>query len=384
MTRPWHVTTAVSGVWYHRICIELCTADFSLLNRPSINWICHKCDSANCGTFTFQSFSLGASHYYHPLLDHSIGSFNSSSPFSPLKTSSLGGRKGDRTANESSTREAVQSPKLESIQNGPQSPGIHQQARKSRGTKENKSDDTPLLGTPKKRNLCTLNLNCHRLVNKRAEFTALVDYIKPDVIFGTESWLKTNIGASEVFPEEYVPYREDRATLAGGVFILIHKSLTSSAMPELKGTCEMVWAKISIQQREDLLVGCFYMPQRSNTDLMELDRALQKVTGNSKQKQILLAGDFNCPTIDWNAATLSPGAPDHQIQQDLIDLTAAAQLTHIHDEPRSPIPPDPAGPDRPDSSSTAYTDLHMMSPPTPPDPAGPDRPDSSSTAYTHT
>ena len=30
---------------------------------------------------------------------------------------------------------------------------------------------------------------------------------------------------------------------------------------------------------------------------------------------------------------MSPGAPDHQIQQDLIDLTAAAQLTQIHDEP---------------------------------------------------
>ena len=248
------------SVWYHRTCIELCTADFSLLNRPSISWICHKCDSTNCGTFTFQSFSLGTSNYYDPLLDHSIDSFNSSSPFSPLKTSSPRGRTGDRTANESTTREAAQSPKLEGIQNGSQSPGNHQQDRKSRGTKENKLNDTHLFGTAKRQNLRILNLNCHSIVNKRAEFTALVDYIKPDMIFGTESWLKTNIGASEVFPEEYIPYREDRATLAGGVFILVHKSLTSSAMPELKGTCEMVWAKISTQQRKDLLVGCFYMP----------------------------------------------------------------------------------------------------------------------------
>ena len=104
------------------------------------------------------------------------------------------------------------------------------------------------------------------------------------MIFGKESWLKTNIGTSEVFPGEYVPYREDRATLAGGVFILVHKSLTSSAMPELKGTCEMVWTKISMQQRKDLLVGCFYMPQHSSTDLKELHRALQKITGNSTNR----------------------------------------------------------------------------------------------------
>ena len=120
------------------------------------------------------------------------------------------------------------------------------------------------------------------MVNKRAEFTASVDYIKSDVIFGTESWLKTNIGKSEVFPEEYIPYREDRATLARGVSILVHKSFTSSAMPELKGICEVVWAKISMQQRKNLLVGCFYMPQRSSTDLKELDWALQEITGNSK------------------------------------------------------------------------------------------------------
>ena len=52
-------------------------------------------------------------------------------------------------------------------------------------------------------------------------------------------------------------------------------------MTELKGTCEMVWAKISMQQRKDLQDGCFYMPQGSSTDLKELDRALQ-ITGNSK------------------------------------------------------------------------------------------------------
>ena len=90
------------SVWYYRTCIELCTADSSLLNRPSINWICHQGDITKCGTFTFQSFSLGTSNYYDPFIDHSIDSFNSSSPFSPLKTTSPGGRTGDRTVNESS------------------------------------------------------------------------------------------------------------------------------------------------------------------------------------------------------------------------------------------------------------------------------------------
>ena len=107
--------------------------------------------------------------------------------------------------------------------------------QKKQRYEENKSHDSPLFGTAKRQNLCILNLNCHSIVNKRAEFTALVDYIKPYVILGTESWLKTNIGTSEVFPEEYIPYREDRATLARGIFILVHRSLTSSELVKWSG-----------------------------------------------------------------------------------------------------------------------------------------------------
>ena len=150
----------------------------------------------------------------------------------------------------------------------------------------------------KKQNLRTLNVNYQGIVNKRAEFSAMVNYVKPDVIFGIESWLQPAILSSEVFPDNYVAYGKDRGSLGEEVFILVHKNLVSTAQPELDANTEMIWAKIHMQGSKDLFLGCFYMPHRSPADLTELDKTLQKITRKHSGKQVLLAGDFNCPDIN--------------------------------------------------------------------------------------
>ena len=121
--------------------------------------------------------------------------------------------------------------------------------------------------------------------------------------------------------------------MGGGVFILVHKSLASTHQPELDAKCEMSWIKIHLHKAKDLLVGCFYMPQRSQKHLEELRKSLGKIVNNVKQKQIILTGDFNCPHIDWNIPTVPPGSDDRQIQFDLINLASEAQLTQVHNEP---------------------------------------------------
>jgi hypothetical protein len=162
---------------------------------------------------------------------------------------------------------------------------------------------------------------------------ATLDYTKPDVVCGTESWLGPEIKSSEAFPEDYTAYRRDRGTLGGGVFILVHKSLVSSAAPELNADCEMNWVRIHLLGNRDLLLGCFYMPHRSQKDLAELNKTLQLITGDRKRQQVLLAGDFNCPDVDWSTASVAPSAPDRQVQLELIDISTAAQLTQVHDQP---------------------------------------------------
>ena len=40
------------SVWYHRSCLEMCSDDFSLVQRNSVQWLCCKCESMNVDSFT--------------------------------------------------------------------------------------------------------------------------------------------------------------------------------------------------------------------------------------------------------------------------------------------------------------------------------------------
>jgi len=95
----------------------------------------------------------------------------------------------------------------------------------------------------------------------------------------------------------------------------------------------MIWVKVHLQGSKDLLVGCFYMPHRNQKDLDELDKTLKKITQGRHQGQVILAGDFNCPDIDWNTGAVKSGAAERSVQQTLVDITSAAFLTQVHEEP---------------------------------------------------
>ena len=42
-------------------------------------------------------------------------------------------------------------------------------------------------------------MNCRSAKNKIADIAAVIDQYKPDIIFGTESWLTSNIESNEIF-----------------------------------------------------------------------------------------------------------------------------------------------------------------------------------------
>ena len=76
-----------------------------------------------------------------------------------------------------------------------------------------------------------LTINFQKLDGKQAEFWSMINAVKPDIIFGSETWLVPNISTSEVFPPDYNVYRKDRGDGWGGVLLAIHSSLTSYQLP---------------------------------------------------------------------------------------------------------------------------------------------------------
>ena len=177
-----------------------------------------------------------------------------------------------------------------------------------------------------------------------AEFKTALEYIKPDIICGTESWLrgkkpgkpysKSAIQNSEIFPDNYTVFRNDRSSRGGGVFVAVQSNITAVECVDFVTDCEIDFAKVTLKGKKELYIGSFYMPKRNMKDLCELKKSLELLNGN-KPKDIILCGDFNCPDIDWEHLTLKHGQniQDKSEQQFLIDISTEFNLTQIHDKP---------------------------------------------------
>ena len=188
-----------------------------------------------------------------------------------------------------------------------------------------------------------MNVNCRSLGSgKSTELKAALNYIKPDVVCGTESWLKgfkpgksptpDAILSSEVFPSHYRAYRNDRGTLGGGVFVLVHEDLVAEERADLVTDCEVEWVKVKLKGRKDLLVSSFYMPYRNMDDVNELRKSLELLS-KEKDKLTVLAGDLNCPDIDWRNLSVKGGAADRMVQQAVLDMSIDFNLSQVHDKP---------------------------------------------------
>ena len=317
-----HQGVACDGcsLWHHKSCLSMCSNDYKDLEGSNVVWLCCKCDSINCDNFTFRSYELNTSNSFQPLttIDLSIDSIHSS-VFSPLHTSS------PKVWNELRPRRRESSAKFSS-------------------ESYNSKHWDPLTDLPSKQNLRIMNINCRSVKENNSEFKAAVDYVNPDIICGTESWLKgvkpgkspTNdaIKNSEIFPENYNVFRNDRGTLGVGVFIAVQKNISALECVDFVTSCEVEYAKITLKSKKTLYIGTFYMPHRKLPDLEQLEQSLN-LLNISKPKQLILCGDFNCPDIQWETLTVpcDPNVQDKNVHQKLINLMSENNLTQVHDQP---------------------------------------------------
>lgn len=146
----------------------------------------------------------------------------------------------------------------------------------------------------------------------------------PHIVAITETWLHPSIISSEIVPPGYEMLRKDRLTRGGGVALLIKSGLTYSKLEDQENA-EAVWCKIGFDGSY-YLVGAFYRPPNLSNDIIEETKTyLMKHYKNDGR--LIIAGDFNLPTIDWNA--LSPGTSETKQAQQLLDVAFAFDLTQI-------------------------------------------------------
>ena len=153
------------------------------------------------------------------------------------------------------------------------------------------------------------------------------------MIFGTESWLGTNIKDHEVFPSGYSVYRKDREIgRGGGVFIAVKDHIMSSQITDFDTDCEILWVKISIASCKSLYLASYYRPNATDHDsLTKLEESIAKVP--KKNSHIWIAGDMNLPGLIWRSGSMKNDCPSPAQHTFFLDILADHGLVQVVDSP---------------------------------------------------
>ena len=268
------VVCETCGQWFHLGCqdLDLNSREYENLDSSDISWNCVICANANYSSTAFDLFGIDNTEVSNEI---SLCSINSDSKFNPLHSSTP-----------------------------------------SRSSRQDKHTRRPLR---------FVNVNCQSIVGKTAELANLAHSLKPDIIFGTESWLASKHHNAEIFPKGYSIYRKDRPdhTHGGGIFLAVSEDLTSSVEPELLTECEIVWTKVKLKGRRTLLISCFYHPHTHMKNSIDNFLESARRATLSENAIIVIAGDFNLPGWDWCTKLLKPTqypAIHHKFREGIEDL----------------------------------------------------------------
>lgn len=114
---------------------------------------------------------------------------------------------------------------------------------------------------------------------KKAEFQALVDLHKPDIVLGCESKLDSTIPTYSVFPSTCNIFRKDRTVHGRGVFIGVHNDIIATEQVCLDvHKCEIITVSIKFAKSKTLLLSSYYHPPASDTNALDLlDDVLSRI-----------------------------------------------------------------------------------------------------------
>ena len=142
--------------------------------------------------------------------------------------------------------------------------------------------------------------NFESINNKIDEFRARVHECRPDVIFGSETWLKEDTDNVLISLPGFNVFRTDTTEIRG-VLIYVNNKYTVVSCPELNGmnVKDTLWFWLKITGKPDILLGVIRRKGDSSNDLNaslleQFELAVRLCKGH-----LLVTGDFNLPNIDW-------------------------------------------------------------------------------------
>ena len=180
--------------------------------------------------------------------------------------------------------------------------------------------------------LTTAVINFQSILPKKCELWNLINLEKPDIIFGTETWLSQRVFDAELFPPNlgYIVFRKDREDGYGGVLIATKNNLTTHEILH-DNNSESVFVKIKLKTKS-LTLGCVYRTPSNNT-LDQMEILLNTFDKLDKDDPMWIGGDINLPDIDWSEHRVTGHQYPLIINTTFLEKVQDMGLTQINNTP---------------------------------------------------
>ena len=287
--------------WYHCRCLGMNSGVYSALGHSDASWHCVSCGVPQfTPSFFADSSSFLSANSFSTLSSSANSPIGSPSSFTqPLKSSSPISKATNPTPKSSKK-------KLEKNLKNPKS---------------------------KINTLTIMNINFQSCKNKADEFQLFLDEHKPDIVVGTETWLNPQIKDSEIFPETYNIFRNDRTDGYGGVLIAIKNTIVCERIPT-KENLEHLACKMFTSNNPPIILNAIYRPPSSSLQYtLDICDEIEKTYKNHKNSILWTLGDFNLPDIDWTLLTTQGNRNLLDINQRYIDMSTHASQEQAIKEP---------------------------------------------------
>ena len=270
--------------WYHASCVAMPESVYAALSDTS--WHCVNCGLPHFSSSLFTYSEPGVSPLPTPCASPIVGNYHIGTPSyhsSPLYS--------NRSISHSPSSDPCSPLSISSIS----------------------TSDTENIPIKASQSLRVLVINFQSLLPKKAELQNLLHSSDPDIILGTETWLKPEIKDAEILPLHFNTYRKDRPDGYGGVLVAVRNTLISHEIHTTKSAeCVVVSIQTDINN-SPLNIAAVYRPP-SVTGSTQVGEILDTISLALPKKDgvLWIGGDLNLPDIDWESGTI--GTSNHYSQ----------------------------------------------------------------------
>ena len=147
-------------------------------------------------------------------------------------------------------------------------------------------------------------VNARSIRNKKNELLAQIETENPDIVGITETWLNDEIDYLNEFKlVGYNNFSKNRThKRGGGIIIFIRDSIKMVQINmETNAVYDLLLTEIILNTNNKLLFGIIYRPPNQNEQTDQL--MFQELETHVANKELILIGDFNYPTVNWETHT---------------------------------------------------------------------------------